>query len=1688
MRTWWKFQDTSSTSLIYYDPSENGETYNTIRTLTPPAGQVTAIPSNFIGEAYAKLEGEITINKQKDISGYGFVWSDSNEYPTIADISYNLINSPPLTTTPSFTLDISGLDYSLIDNTKTYYVRTFVQYESSGSSLLTSYGGGGSNNPFDTAYLGVPVFSDNLTTAAWDPSYSRTNIILDISVNPPLDPSSIYSPGAISSIGIYYDTSENVHNWTGSDPWYENMPSVRRYPQGGIDYIFEGSGNYIDNSMNSLYPWEGTIEASGHILEPNTIYFARAFAINPSGGVYAGKDISFTTLELELPAITTNGVVGNINPFSLTISSTVEENEGDASGTHNWGWVEKNAGVLLLASETYPQSNSLIVGADDVVKTNILTDISGDGITFNITVDNLKSGILYYFRSFISNKYKLLLDEDNYSYGDIHGSYTSSSLPNIIMNFPTNIDTSGCTFNATMYNMGNAQQILECGFIWDICKNEVMNGYTSLKENGDGISYNQQYGWSPSWSTMVPIGNNTLSNLKFDTLSDYQLFANTTYYVTLYILTDYLPEIHYYPSVSFKTKGFVPQCITTGANEIGYTSVHLHGELLSNPPIPIGNLGVQYVLGMGFIWDTSKNFHENGLNIEIFDGSYNIMIDETLPVYEHFSTGGIGPFDISLNMGMIDKQLPDGIYKHFQPNTDYYWAPFAVNLTNYTIGVPGHFKTKDISAVIVDILDGPWLHTYGSRIVEITDVSNGNNGVGAFLYAENHGFVDGQQVFLFAESTNTTFQADEFGAGAGTDPFSQRFPEGKLYYIEKAYDASFQLYHSPGGGLVDFVDISNSDIPVDPNNHMSPITPAGTVTVRLGPLSSGIFDASFSSRTDLVMEISNNTGDYGGTVFLMDSDASGVGNLLKNTGINNLSPNPNFGFCWSSTNEYPDISNCDASSISNWNPPFSDISSNISFNLTNTIYHIRLFGISGELSSVNHTASDTEASGNIYYSDPLAFTSVFHPSGGILDDFGWVWEKDTSNNLQRNVANTFIPPPNADIIYLNHPADVSAVIVDISKTIYSRDMQLRTLDPSSVYYIRAYGNNGSFDTNDNFVQNTNLFDPSYVDTSYNIHSKISNFITLQELLIDASATQDPSSSIFGDISSYKMSLNKVLLEGSCAFENPLGCTKWGFVWDTSSNYNNLVDASRLRVNQDQIGEPPPGFPPELIPGDTFQLAFITMDIQDPPGTTTDIATYNGYVQAQWDNSSNLVPSYNAFGLKNITWNCIGSTETVDASENALVGSGATFKGVYRLDGVKIAEDYGDMWDGELANDLYCNESGNSDGLPSVPYAWTGSNSDGTRHPTAYLGANYGGDQGAMAGNSVVTTSEWISWQLLGDDQDPPPHYYALSEILTVPGTDAYGFWPPNSTDSSGIWVDSSSSTAPGKWPTPYSYNLTGSTESPDEPDNLWRFEINNNKITSLIWYYFRAWGLSKDLTGGEFSDGFAYSKTLKFKAPTACGWTTTKPAIVLLPAKEAKPVENFSYERISDNFTNGKKTGYNIKLSWSDTSYNIQGVLLRRNDVTTNFYKEFPPKNLMTSDIWDASSELYPIIQNLQFDTEYIFTIHTYSHNDKCNVDISQNLIITNKTDYRSYSIPKKIIIPDNSQIDVEKRVFEDACATVPKDALQIQLSQNFNALPKKIKYSFLAKNPTGFGDKSRRNVICGGWLPPGSDPSSGSI
>ncbi|MDE2914099.1 MAG: fibronectin type III domain-containing protein [Paracoccaceae bacterium] len=201
-------------------------------------------------------------------------------------------------------------------------------------------------------------------------------------------------------------------------------------------------------------------------------------------------------------------------------------------------------------------------------------------------------------------------------------------------------------------------------------------------------------------------------------------------------------------------------------------------------------------------------------------------------------------------------------------------------------------------------------------------------------------------------------------------------------------------------------------------------------------------------------------------------------------------------------------------------------------------------------------------------------------------------------------------------------------------------------------------------------------------------------------------------------------------------------------------------------------------------GGKFRLLFVTSG--NTTATSTDISTYNAFVQRAAGSNTNLASFRTQF-------RALVSTATVDARDNtATTGTGVP---IYWVQGAKVADTYADFYDGSWDSVAGKTETG---GTPSrTGIIWTGSNNDGTKHSRP-AGHSTAVRSGALASGQSPLSDGVLSLVLLGATQRSP--LYGLSPVLTVRATSGKPAKPTGLTATAGnaqvalSWTDPSDST------------------------------------------------------------------------------------------------------------------------------------------------------------------------------------------------------------------------------------------------------------------------------------------------------
>ncbi|MCP4007088.1 MAG: PEP-CTERM sorting domain-containing protein [bacterium] len=177
-------------------------------------------------------------------------------------------------------------------------------------------------------------------------------------------------------------------------------------------------------------------------------------------------------------------------------------------------------------------------------------------------------------------------------------------------------------------------------------------------------------------------------------------------------------------------------------------------------------------------------------------------------------------------------------------------------------------------------------------------------------------------------------------------------------------------------------------------------------------------------------------------------------------------------------------------------------------------------------------------------------------------------------------------------------------------------------------------------------------------------------------------------------------------------------------------------------------------PTDLLPGAQYRLAFVTVGTRN--AVSADIADYDAFVTAE----ANSVPELSSLGT---TWQVIGSTATVDARDHTGTDPLIPDIPIYRLDDIRLVDDYADLWDASLDAPLRVDSNGN------IAPVGVG----------VYTGTIFSGVAVFPLGGAKVTLGAafdpGISWIQAAYTEHPSvdlESLYALSAILTVPVPEA----------------------------------------------------------------------------------------------------------------------------------------------------------------------------------------------------------------------------------------------------------------------------------------------------------------------------
>lgn len=449
---------------------------------------------------YMDMISTINSDGGLNIISRGICWS-KNQNPTISDnVAYGVTNNT------SEIIRIQPLSGGTV-----YYARSFVQNEQ-----CITY----SNQQGFQTYAALPatVVTTEPTSISAVSAVSGGNVTQD-------------GGGFIQQRGVCWSTSSN--------PVY--------------------TGNHTEDGTGT-----GVFMSNISGLSPNTLYYVRAYAVNPAGVVY-GSQYSFTTTSTPTaPLVTTLG------PSEITNQSA-----------HLYGRVDSDGGANVseygFTYGTYP--NPDLSGGSVAIS-------SGVG-SFDIILSGIPSATTFHYRAYAINS-------AGTSYG-VDKSFTtlSGGLATVETYGAYNIDETSAYISGTIVDTGSAT-ITTTGFIIGLATNPdpTLSSNLFFTQHDGVVAYDQFTG----------------------------LTSGTTYKARMYAINE--AGTAYGNVISFQTtsSGVPPSVSTTAISDITVNSASSGGNVTFN--------GGSTITSRGVCWNTTGNptIADNKTSDGSGDGSFTSSI------------------------------------------------------------------------------------------------------------------------------------------------------------------------------------------------------------------------------------------------------------------------------------------------------------------------------------------------------------------------------------------------------------------------------------------------------------------------------------------------------------------------------------------------------------------------------------------------------------------------------------------------------------------------------------------------------------------------------------------------------------------------------------------------------------------------------------------------------------------------------------------------------------------------------------------------------------------------------------------------------------------------------------------------------------------------------------------------------
>lgn len=189
----------------------------------------------------------------------------------------------------------------------------------------------------------------------------------------------------------------------------------------------------------------------------------------------------------------------------------------------------------------------------------------------------------------------------------------------------------------------------------------------------------------------------------------------------------------------------------------------------------------------------------------------------------------------------------------------------------------------------------------------------------------------------------------------------------------------------------------------------------------------------------------------------------------------------------------------------------------------------------------------------------------------------------------------------------------------------------------------------------------------------------------------------------------------------------------------------------------------------LEPGDQFRIAFVTSEDFQTTALSTDISNYNLLATNAAQSQADLATlDTDWFAIVSVPESSAGAGDGISAKTNTGTDdspAGDNGVPIFRVDGVKIADHYDDLWDRTIDAPLNVAQDGSILGVQGTPItAWTGTTADGEINTAQPLGSSF------FAGRGQIGASGDLWMGTFGGNAGNLAPIYTISGVLTVPNS------------------------------------------------------------------------------------------------------------------------------------------------------------------------------------------------------------------------------------------------------------------------------------------------------------------------------